>query len=140
MEVFTNGAIEPSDALYLSAKLLKDIYTHMVKFEKEPVYIAPQVMDPDLERQEKLILTNVKDLELTVRSANCLQAAKIETIGELISKTEADMLKFRNFGKKSLDEIKAVLAKYNLSLGMDVPSITQKITEAKNRTNIVKKG
>ena len=140
MEVTTNGAIEPNDALWLSAKLLKDIYSHMVGFEKEPMYIAPQVMDPDLERMEKLMTTFVKDLELTVRSANCLQVAKIETIGELVSKTEADMLKYRNFGKKSLDEIKVVLAKYNLSLGMDVPAIMQKINEAKNRTNIVKKG
>jgi DNA-directed RNA polymerase subunit alpha len=140
MEIFTNGAIEPKDALYLSAKLLRDIYAHMVGFEKEPIYVAPQIMDPDLERLEKLINTNVKDLELTVRSANCLNMAKIDTIGELICKSETDMLRYRNFGKKSLDEIKFVLAKYNLALGMDVPAILQRIADAKNRTTVVKKG
>lgn len=135
IEIFTNGAIEPKDALYLSAKLLRDIYSHMVLFENEPVYVAQKLLDPDLERQEKLITKNVAELELTVRSANCLQAANIETIGELISKTELDMLKYRNFGKKSLDEIKALLQKYNLHLGMDVDIIKQKISDAKNRTD-----
>jgi len=140
MEISTNGAIDPRDALYLSAKLLKDIYAHMVKFEDEPVYVAHQVMDPGLERLEKLINTNVKDLELTVRSANCLTAANIETIGELVSKTEIEMLKYRNFGKKSLDEIIDVLAKLGLSLGTDVSLLQKRFNDAKNRINPVKKG
>jgi len=140
IEIHTNGAIEPNNALYLSAKLLKDIYSHMVQFEDEPVYIEEILMDPELEKLEKLLSMNVKDLELTVRSANCLAAAKIETIGELVIKNELDMLKFRNFGKKSLDEIKILLMKYDLYLGMDVEGIQKKVVEAKSRTNIKKKG
>jgi len=140
MEISSNGAIDPRDALYLSAKLLKDIYAHMVKFEDEPVYVAHQIMDPGLERLEKLINTNVKDLELTVRSANCLTAANIETIGELVSKTEIEMLKYRNFGKKSLDEIIDVLSKLGLSLGTDVSLLQKRFNDAKNRVNPMKKG
>lgn len=140
VEVFTNGAIEPKNALYLSAKLLRDIYSHMVHFEEEPDYVEEVEMDPELERLDKLLNMNVKDLELTVRSANCLTAAEIETIGELVGKAEPEMLKYRNFGKKSLDEIKALLVKYDLYLGMDVEGIRRKVAEAKNRTNIKKKG
>lgn len=139
MEIYTNGAIEPRNALYLSAKLLKDIYTHMVHFEEEPDYVEEITMDPELEKLDKLLDMPVKDLELTVRSGNCLVAAKIETIGELVSKTEPDMLKYRNFGKKSLDEIKDLLLKYDLTLGMDVDGIRKKVIEAKNRTNNIKK-
>jgi DNA-directed RNA polymerase subunit alpha len=140
IEIYTNGAIGPENALYLSAKLLKDIYTHMVHFEEEPDYIEEVHMDPELEKLEKLLSMNVKDLELTVRSANCLTAAKIETIGELVIKNEMEMLKYRNFGKKSLDEIKALLLKYDLFLGMDVDGIQKKVADAKNRTNIKKRG
>jgi DNA-directed RNA polymerase subunit alpha len=139
IEIFTNGAISPKDALYLSAKLLRDIYDHMVLFENEPVYVAHKSVDPDLERYEKLLTKNVKELELTVRSANCLEQAGIETIGELVSKTELDMLKFRNFGKKSLDEIKETLEKYNMSLGMDIEALKVKIAESKSRTEEKKK-
>jgi len=140
MEIHTNGAIDPHDALYLSAKLLRDIYAHMVKFENEPIYVAHQAIDPDLERMERLIYTNVRDLELTVRSGNCLTAANIETIGELISKSEIEMLKYRNFGKKSLDEIKVVLEKMGLSLGTDLDALKKKFADAKSRLNMLKKG
>ena len=139
MEIFTNGAIDPRNALYLSAKLLRDIYSHMVKFESEPDYIEELNMDPELEKKEKLLNMNVKDLELTVRSSNCLTTAKIETIGELVSKSEAEMLKYRNFGKKSLDEIKELLEKYDLELGMDVDGIRKQIEEVKNKVNSKKK-
>jgi DNA-directed RNA polymerase subunit alpha len=135
IEIFTNGAIEPKNALYLSAKLLKDIYAHMVHFEEEPEYIASTSMDPEDEKLERLLNMNVKDLELTVRSANCLTVAKIETIAELVRMNEADLLKFRNFGKKSLDEIKALLMKYDLFLGMDVDGIKKRIADMKSRTN-----
>jgi DNA-directed RNA polymerase subunit alpha len=140
VEIHTNGAIEPKDALYLSSKLLKDIYIHMDKFEDDPIYVNPQPIDPALERLEKLIHTDVKELELTVRSSNCLLAAEIETIGELIGKTELEMLKYRNFGKKSLDEIKEVLERLGLELGMDVPAILADIAKAKSRVNQPKKG
>jgi DNA-directed RNA polymerase subunit alpha len=140
IEIFTNGAIEPKNALYLSAKLLKDIYSHMVHFEEEPDYVEEVLMDPELEKLDKLLGMNVKDLELTVRSANCLAAAKIETIGELVVKNDVEMLRYRNFGKKSLDEIKVLLMKYDLFLGMDVDGIKKKVADVRNRTNIKKRG
>ncbi len=133
MEVETDGSIEPKDALYLSAKILKDLYATVVRFENEPEYIEEVEMDPELERLDKLINMNVKELELTVRSSNCLAAAKIETIRELVSKTENEMLKYRNFGKKSLDEITALLQNYELHFGMDIDKIEAQIDEAKQR-------
>ncbi|HOE90432.1 MAG TPA: DNA-directed RNA polymerase subunit alpha [Candidatus Cloacimonadota bacterium] len=140
VEIFTNGSIEPKYALYLSAKLLKDIYATLVLFEEEPDYIEEVEMDPELERLEKVLAINVKELELTVRAGNCLAAAKIETIGELVAKTEPEMLKYRNFGKKSLDEIKKLITNYDLTLGMDVPGILKRIEDAKNRMINIKKG
>ena len=141
VEIFTNGAIEPKNALYLSSKLLKDIYAHMVQFEgDEPEYATLYEVDEELEKLVILFGKDVKDLELTVRATNCLTTAKIETIGELVSKNEYDMLKYRNFGKKSLDEIKALLAKLDLYLGMDVEGIMLAYNDAKNRSNMIKKG
>jgi len=139
VEVSTNGAIDPKFALFLSAKILKDFYSKISLFEEEPEYIEELQMDPELERLDKLLNMSVKELELTVRSANCLGAAKIETIADLVSKTEAEMLKYRNFGKKSLDEISALLVKYDLTLGMDVESIQKKIEEAQKRVITKKK-
>ncbi len=133
VEVFTNGAIEPAHSLYVSAKILKDMFAKMCLFEIEPEYIRDIVLDPELEEKERILRMSVKEIELTVRAANCLAAAEIDTIGDLVSKTEADMLKFRNFGKKSLEEIMHKLKKYDLELGMDVDGIYRKIKEAKSR-------
>ncbi len=133
IEINTDGSIDPKDSLYLSAKILRDLYDKIVLFEKEPEYIEEVEMDPELERMEKILVTNVNELELSVRCSNCLSAAKIETIGELVEKTENEMLKYRNFGKKSLEEINALLDKYDLSLGMNVVGIYKKINEAKKR-------
>jgi DNA-directed RNA polymerase subunit alpha len=139
IEVSSNGAIEPRDALFLSAKLLKDLYSKIARFEVEPEYIEEVQMDPELERLDKLLNMSVKELELTVRSANCLAAAKIESIGDLVRRTEPEMLKYRNFGKKSLDEISKLLVKYDLTLGMDVDEKLSQIEEAKNRVITKKK-
>ncbi len=133
VEVFSNGAVEPNHALYLSAKILKDMFAKMCLFETEPEYIQELELDPELEEKERIMNLSVKEIELTVRAANCLAVANIETIGELVSKTEADMLKFRNFGKKSLEEIVLKLKKYDLELGMDVDTIYRKIKEARSR-------
>ncbi len=133
MEITTNGSIEPKDALSLAAKILKDLFTHLITFKEEPKYIEKVEMDPELERMEKILNMNVNELELTVRCSNCLTAAKIEKIHELVSKTENEMLKYRNFGKKSLEEVKNVLEKYDLTLGMDTKSIFKKIEEAKKK-------
>ena len=133
IEISTDGSIEPKDALYLAAKILRDLYDRIVLFEKEPEYIEEVDMDPELERLEKILHTSVSELELSVRCSNCLAAAKIDTIGELVSKSENEMLKYRNFGKKSLEEITNLLEKYDLSLGMNVGGIRNKIDDAKVR-------
>lgn len=133
MEVSTDGSIEPKDALYLAAKILRDLFDRVVLFETEPEYIEEVEMDPELEKMEKLLDMNVNEMELSVRCSNCLAAAKIDTIGELISKSENEMLKYRNFGKKSLEEITVLLENYDLSLGTNVAGIKQKIEDAKNR-------
>lgn len=133
LEVHSNGAVEPKIALFLSAKILKDMAATMCLFETEPEYIREVVLDPDLEEKERILRMSVKEIELTVRAANCLTAAHIDTIGDLVSKSEAEMLKFRNFGKKSLEEIIHKLKKYDLELGMDVDTIYGKIREAKSR-------
>ncbi len=138
VEIFTDGGIDPQDALFLSAKLLKDLYAAMALFEQEPEYIEEVEMDPELKRLEKLLDMNVSDLELTVRSSNCLAAAKIVFIYELVGKSKNQMLKYRNFGKKSLEEIEKELDEYGLSLEMDVINIREIIEDAKKRlkTNI----
>ena len=140
MEVWTDGSIEPKDALFLSAKILKDFYGKIALFEEEPEYLEEVEMDPELERLDKLLNMSVRELELTVRSSNCLAAAKIETIGELVAKTDQEMLKYRNFGKKSLDEITSLLGKYDLQLGMNVSDIMQEIDQAKQRVTTRRKG
>ena len=133
LEIHSNGAIEPKIALFLAAKLLRDMAGKICLFETEPEYIRDIDLDPDLEEKERILSLPVREIELTVRAANCLSAAQIETIGELVSKSEAEMLKFRNFGKKSLEEIVQKLKKYDLELGMDVDGIYRRIREARSR-------
>ena len=133
LEIHSNGAVEPKIALFLAAKIVKDMAAKISLFETEPEYIRDVELDPDLEEKERILRMSVKEIELTVRAANCLEMANIETIGELVSKTEAEMLKFRNFGKKSLEEIVQKLKKYDLELGMDVDTIYRKIREARSR-------
>ena len=133
LEIHSNGAVEPMIAVFLAAKILKDMAVKISLFETEPEYIRDIELDPDLEEKERILRMSVKEIELTVRAANCLEQANIETIGELVEKTDAEMLKFRNFGKKSLEEIVQKLKKYDLELGMDVESIYRKIKEARSR-------
>ena len=118
IEIWTNGSIAPADALGLSAKLLKDHMTIFINFEEELENEArgedrPQIKNENLNR-------SVEELELSVRSYNCLKNANIQSIGELVQKTEAEMLKTKNFGRKSLNEIKEILASMGLSLGMKI--------------------
>jgi len=136
MEIYSDGSLDCRDALYLSAKILRDLYDKLVLFEKEPEYIEEIQMDPELEELEKIFNMNVNELELSVRCSNCLAAAKIDTIGELVSKNENEMLKYRNFGKKSLEEINALLEKYNLGLGYDVEGKSEEIAEARTKVTV----
>ena len=118
LEVWTNGAVLPADAVGLAAKLLKDHMNIFINFEEE--------METETHHGEFLPTRNdnlnrsVEELELSVRSYNCLKNANIQTIGELVQKTEAEMLKTKNFGRKSLNEIKEILAQMGLSLGMKI--------------------
>jgi DNA-directed RNA polymerase subunit alpha len=117
LEVWTNGAVRPDDAVAFAAKIMKEQLTIFINFEEQP----EPVDAPVNEEQEKLndnLWRTVDELELSVRSANCLQNANIKYIGELVQKTEAEMLKTKNFGRKSLKEIKEILAEMGLSLGM----------------------
>src|SRR3954463_11664312 len=119
IEVWTNGSIAPADALGLAAKLLKDHMNIFINFEEEMDSAdgreesKPQIRNENLNR-------SVEELELSVRSYNCLKNANIQTIGELVQKSEAEMLKTKNFGRKSLNEIKEILASMGLSLGMKI--------------------
>jgi len=117
LEVWTNGAVTPQDAIGLAAKLIKDHVSIFINFEEQPE-ITEEVVeafnDPRLEHLDR----SVEELELSVRSYNCLKNANIQTIRELIQKTEPEMLKTKNFGRKSLNEIKEILGRMGLSLGM----------------------
>jgi len=119
LEIWTNGSVTPKDALLYSAHILEkhlEIFLHFGKLPEEEVEEEVKI---DEELYSKLRMP-VSELELSVRSANCLKEAKIKTIGELVQKNEAEMLKYRNFGKKSLSEIKEILVTMNLGLGMKV--------------------
>jgi DNA-directed RNA polymerase subunit alpha len=120
LEVWTDGSILPNDAVSMSAKILRDHFSLLISFEEEPQEEAEAAVDEDTVRIRKTLDKSVEELELSVRSSNCLRAAEIRTIGELVQKGEVEMLKFRNFGRKSLKEIQDILAEMGLHFGMDV--------------------
>jgi DNA-directed RNA polymerase subunit alpha len=117
LEVWTDGSVEPEDAVAFAAKIMKDQMSIFINFDEgaEP---EPQVEFDQPEELNENLLRTVEELELSVRSANCLQNANITYIGELVQRSEAEMLKTKNFGRKSLKEIKEILAEMGLSLGM----------------------
>jgi len=117
LEVWTDGTIRPDDALAEAAKIAKDHLSVFINFDENNLG-SEDDMDEGDERIRQILNTPVEELELSVRSANCLKNANIRTIGELTKKTEDDIAKTRNFGKKSLQEIKEKLKEWNLSLGM----------------------
>ena len=120
LEVWTDGSLRPDDAVAHAAKLLKDHLTFFIHLpEEEDVPVVDEEMKKSPTFNENL-LRSVNELELSVRAANCLKNAGIETIAEMVQKTESEMLKTKNFGRKSLNEIKEILAGMGLSLGMKV--------------------
>lgn len=120
MEVWTNGAIRPDDAVAFSARLLMDHLRLFINFEEEPEEVEEEEVDYETDRIRTLLRMNVEELELSVRSSNCLKAAGIQLLRDLVQKTESEMLKYRNFGRKSLSELSGILAELGLSFGMDV--------------------
>ncbi|HZT31292.1 MAG TPA: DNA-directed RNA polymerase subunit alpha [Bryobacteraceae bacterium] len=121
LEVWTNGAISPQDAIGYAAKLLKDHMAIFINFEELPES-AEEVTERGMDKMNDVLNRSVEELELSVRSYNCLKNANIQTIGELVQKTEAEMLRTKNFGRKSLNEIKEILSNMGLTLGMRLDS------------------
>lgn len=119
LEVWTNGAVNPQDAVAMGAKLFKDHMAIFINFEEAPEEDLDFPSSDD-ERLLEMLSRSVDELELSVRSYNCLKNADIKTIGDLVTRTEPDMLKTKNFGRKSLNEIKDILAEMGLALGMSV--------------------
>ena len=117
MEVWTDGSVQPEDAVSLGSKILKDQLSVFLNFEEEPEPVA-EIKEEHGGGFNPNLYRSVEELELSVRSANCLQNANIKYIYELVQKTEAEMLKTKNFGRKSLNEIKDILGEMGLSLGM----------------------
>jgi DNA-directed RNA polymerase subunit alpha len=130
LEVTTDGSVTPEDALTQAAKVLKEHIQLFINFDIEQEEEQPATpKDSETERIRKMLLTNVDDLELSVRSHNCLKAANIKTLGELVGKDEAEMLKFRNFGRKSLAELMEIVETMGLEFGMDIDKYLKEETE-----------
>jgi len=118
LEVWTNGTVKPEDAVAYAAKIFKDQLSIFINFQEGAEPAPEATVSEEQQKLNENLWKSVDDLELSVRSANCLQNANIRYIGELVQKTESDMLKTKNFGRKSLKEIKEILAGMGLSLGM----------------------
>ncbi|HVT95271.1 MAG TPA: DNA-directed RNA polymerase subunit alpha [Bryobacteraceae bacterium] len=117
IEVWTNGAISPQDSIGQAAKLLKDHMAIFINFE-EVAEAVEEPADRATSQMNEVLNRSVEELELSVRSYNCLKNANIQTIGDLVQKTEAEMLRTKNFGRKSLNEIKEILSTLGLGFGM----------------------
>jgi DNA-directed RNA polymerase subunit alpha len=131
LEVWTNGAVKPADAVAYAAKILKDQLTIFINFEEEQESLTSE--EAHEEPLNENLFRTVEELELSVRSANCLQNANIHLIGELVQRTESEMLKTKNFGRKSLKEIKEILQDMGLSLGMRLDNWSQMLERWRNQ-------
>lgn len=123
LEVWTDGSVQPEDAVALGSKILKDQLSVFLNFEEEAEPVA-SAKEEGSNQYNPNLYRSVEELELSVRSANCLQNANIKYIYELVQRTEAEMLKTKNFGRKSLNEIKDILSEMGLSLGMKLDGFT----------------
>ena len=133
LEVWTDGTLKPEDALAEASKIAKDHFTIFINFDEDDI-IGDEDVDEEEERIRQLLETPVEELELSVRSSNCLKNANIRSIGDLTARTEEDIAKTRNFGKKSLQEIKEKLNEWNLSLGMtDYSQLRQAVRMKKKK-------
>src|SRR6476659_3674689 len=119
IEVWSNAAISPQDAIGQAAKRRKDHLAIFINFEELPE-AAEEPAERAMNQMNEVLNRSVEELELSVRSYNCLKNANIQTIGDLVQKSEAEMLRTKNFGRKSLNEIKEILANMGLSLGMRI--------------------
>ena len=124
LEIWTNGSVKPEDSVAYAAKILKEHLNIFINFEEEDESLLAEAEEPEQQVNENLFRP-VDELELSVRSANCLQNAGIKLIGELVQRTEAEMLKTKNFGRKSLKEIRDILEEMDLQLGMKIDNWEQ---------------
>jgi len=120
IEVWTDASILPTDAVAVAAKILRDHFTLFIHFEEPIEEEVEEEVDEERQRVRRLLDKSVDELELSVRSSNCLRAAEIRSIGDLVQKSEPEMPKYRNFGRKSLKEIQDILSEMGLHFGMDV--------------------
>lgn len=123
LEVWTDGTVTPEDAVSFAAKILKDHLLLWMSFDVEPEEEVEEVIDEEQLQLMEVLNHSVEELELSVRSSNCLRDAGIRTLGDLVQKSEAEMLKYRNFGRKSLQELVDILSDMGLHFGMDVETI-----------------
>jgi DNA-directed RNA polymerase subunit alpha len=123
MEAWTDGSLSVEDSVGYAAKVLYDHLAIFINFEAEFEPLKEEVTDEKTERLRQILKMRVDELELSVRSNNCLRAANIHTVGDLVKNQESDMLKYKNFGRKSLIELNQVLANLGLSFGMDVEKV-----------------
>jgi DNA-directed RNA polymerase subunit alpha len=126
LEIATDGSITPDDALSFAGKILRDHIQLFINFDIETEEEEPVEVDEEAIRIRKLLKMSVDELELSVRSHNCLMAANIKTIGDLVRRDEQEMLKFRNFGRKSLSELTKILEEKGIHFGMDVDKYLRK--------------
>lgn len=120
LDIWTDGTLKPEDALSYAAKIVKDHMQMFITMDEEFVEDRSDEIDEETLRIRQLLQMRVDELELSVRSSNCLRAANIVTLEDLVRRTESEMLKYRNFGRKSLTELNGILSELNLSFGMDV--------------------
>lgn len=125
LELNSDGSISPEDAVSYGAKLLKDHLQMFIHMDEDVMVEEEPEEDEEVVRIRNLLRTRVDDLELSVRSSNCLRAANIQMLEDLVVRTEAEMLKYRNFGRKSLNEIGTLLEEMNLSFGMDISQFVE---------------
>lgn len=129
LEVTTDGSLTPEDALTAAAQILRDHVNLFISVEQEPEAPAEEKeVDAEVQRIKALLAQSVDDLDLSVRAQNCLRAASIKTIGDLVRREESEMLKFRNFGRKSLQELIGVLDERGLRFGMDIDRYIEEAT------------
>jgi DNA-directed RNA polymerase subunit alpha len=131
VETWTDGSILPSDAVAVAAKILRDHFTLFIHFEEPIEEEKEEEVDEERQRVRRMLDKSVEELELSVRSSNCLRAAEIKTIGDLVLKSEPEMLKYRNFGRKSLKEIQDILSEMGLHFGMDTSPYYENQTPAR---------
>jgi DNA-directed RNA polymerase subunit alpha len=139
MEITTDGSVPPENALAISAKIVKEHMNLFINFEEDRVQDEQEEEQSEQEKKKlyEKLNKHVNELELSVRSINCLQNANIGSIGELVQKTESEMLRTKNFGRKSLNELKEILEEMGLSFGMDIRGWTPSEEESEEAQEAV---